>query len=210
MNKNKIEKIVKDAWKMFCKDYDSRVSKYSKSLESEKEAMAEHWICWNEYDLMLQFGRFFYKELNEIGPDIELHLEKNLSKSNFEKYSFASKLLKLKGNLKRAPKVDLIITSEKDQGLFSMCGEVKYLHYSVEGMNRGQKTVEQAIEKDLKTLLKIKELGIAESVVFIVLDDYYCLDENKSEKCKNIESLLQKYNKKTIILSHNSCAAKLR
>ena len=80
----------------------------------------------------------------------------------------------------------------------------KCFHYSVEAKNFNTKTAEGVIEKDLKTLSKIKDLGIAENVVFIIFDDYYYL--NKPKKYKKIKKLLEKYSKKIKILYHDSRA----
>lgn len=201
--KGKNKKITENAWKIFCKYYDCKASKYSKPLGKE-DAKNSHWICWNESDLMLQFGRFFYKELDKINSNIEMHFDKNLDPANFRDYDFANKLPELKKSLGRYPKVDLIITPEDSIGSFLICGEAKYFHCSVEAINRNTQTVEGAIKKDLETLSKIKDLGIAEDVVFIIFDDYYYL--NEPEKCKKIQNLLEKYNKKIKILYHNSRA----
>ena len=201
------KKILEKAWKKFCEYYDAEASKNSKSLDDEKKIKDSHWICWNESDLMLQLGRFFYKELekNYSNSNIEMHFDKFLSKSNFGDYSFTKKLQKLKKSLGRSPKVDLIITPEDSIAPFLICGEAKYFHYSVEAVFwKSRRTAEGVIEKDLKTLSKIKELGIAENVVFIIFDDYYYL--NKPEKFKKIKKLLYKHNKKIKILYHNSSA----
>lgn len=188
---------------MFCKYYDCKASKYSKPL-SKEDAKSSHWICWNESDLMVQLGRFFYKELDKINSNIEMHFDKNVNRSNFGRYDFKDKLVKLKEDLGRVPKVDLIITPEDSLSPFLICGEAKYFHCSVESISRGKQTVEGDIEKDIKTLLEIKDLGIAENVVFIIFDDYYYL--NEPEKCKKIKNLLEKHNKKIKILYHNSRA----
>ena len=80
----------------------------------------------------------------------------------------------------------------------------KCFYYSVEAKNFNTKTAEGVIEKDLKTLSKIKELGIAENVIFIIFDDYYYLKE--PEKCKKIKNLLEQHKKKITMLYHNSRA----
>jgi len=195
--------IMEDAWRIFCKYYDRKASKYSKPLD-KKEAKDSHWICWNESDLMVQFARFFYKELGRIDSNIEMHFDKNLNRSSFPDYDFVNKLPKLKNSLSRVPKIDLIITREDSFKSFLICGEAKYFHCSVESVSRNTQTVEGDIKKDFKTLLKIKELGIAENVVFIIFDDYYYL--NEPEKYKKIKNLLEKHNKKIKILYHNSRA----
>src|SRR3989344_5491422 len=197
-------KIIENAWKIFCEYYDRKAFQYSKSLDSKKEAENSHWICWNESDLMVQFGRFFYKELDKINSNIEMHLDKNVDLANFGDYDFADKLPELKKNLGRVPKVDLIITPEDSLGPFLICGEAKYFHCSVEDISRGKKTMEVDIEKVIKTLSEIKDLGIAENIVFIIFDDYYYL--NEPEKYKKIKNLLEKHNKKIKILYHNSRA----
>jgi len=197
-------KIIENAWKIFCEYYDRKAFQYSKSLDSKKEAENSHWICWNESDLMVQFGRFFYKELDKINSNIEMHLDKNVDLANFGDYDFADKLPELKKNLGRVPKVDLIITPEDSLGPFLICGEAKYFHCSVEDISRGKQTMEGDIEKVIKTLSEIKDLGIAENIVFIIFDDYYYL--NEPEKWKKIKSLLEKYNKKIKILYHDSRA----
>lgn len=202
--KERNKKIIENAWKMFCKYYDCKAFKYSKSLDSKEEAEDSHWICWNESDLMVQFGRFFYKELDKINSNIEIHLDKNVDLANFRDYDFADKLPELEKNLGRVPKVDLIITPEDSLGPFLICGEAKYFHSSVESISRGTQTVKGVIKKDFKTLSKIKDLGIAENVVFIIFDDYYYL--NEPEKWKKIKNLLEKYNKKIKILYHDSRA----
>ena len=53
------EKMIENAWRMFCKYYDRKAFKYSKSLDNKKEAENSHWICWNESDLMVKFAWFF-------------------------------------------------------------------------------------------------------------------------------------------------------
>ncbi|PKP56422.1 MAG: hypothetical protein CVT89_06260 [Candidatus Altiarchaeales archaeon HGW-Altiarchaeales-2] len=221
-NNSEIEKIIENAWKMFCEYYDGKVSEYAKQLKNDKKRANSHWICWNESDLMLQFGRFFYKELDKIDSKIEIHFDKNLNENNFKHsgytfdknlnennfkhsgYTFAKKLPELKNNLGRYPKVDLIITPEDDYGPFLICGEAKYFHCSEESISRGGRTAEESIEKDFKTLSAIKKLGIAKNVVFIIFDDYYYYKE--PEKSKNIENLLEKYNKEIKILYHDSHA----
>ncbi|PKP58107.1 MAG: hypothetical protein CVT88_07870 [Candidatus Altiarchaeales archaeon HGW-Altiarchaeales-1] len=205
-NNSEIEKIIENAWKMFCEYYDGKVSEYAKQLKDDKKRANSHWICWNESDLMLQFGRFFYKELDKIDSKIEIHFDKNLNKNNFKPgdYTFANKLPELKNNLGRCPKVDLIITPEDDYVQFLICGEAKYFHCSEESISRGGRTAEESIEKDFKTLSAIKKLGIAKNVVFIIFDDYYYYKE--PEKSKNIENLLEKYNKEIKILYHDSHA----
>lgn len=200
--------MVENAWEMFRDYYDCKASKYSKSPNNKEEPEDSHWICWNESDLMVQFARFFYKELDKISSNIEMHFDKNLNKTNFKKdYSFNAKLPELKKRLHgRSPKVDLIITPEDCFGPFLMCAEAKSFHYSVESMYPKTQTVEGVIKKDLETLSKIKELGIAENVAFIIFDDYYYLN---GKDCEEItKKLLEsgQYNKEIKILYHKSQA----
>jgi hypothetical protein len=205
LNGKEIENLLKKAWKKFVEYYDKKAPKYSKSysksLNRKKEDREEHWICWNESDLMVQLGRYFYEQLPK-NSNIEMHFDKNLSKSNFTDYEWKEKLEDLKTKLGRVPKLDLIITQEDSPGRFKLCAEAKYFHYSEESMSRQKKTVEKLIQKDIKTLLTIRDLGIADNVVFIMFDDYYWIHDPK--KNKKIESILAKSRKKLTVLDHNS------
>lgn len=198
-----LEEIIEKAWKKFTEYYDDKVANYSKSLESSKTAKDAHWICWNESDLMLQLGRFFYRELdNETESKVEMHFDKNISFSNFKGYRFESQLGALKEKLKRIPKLDLIITEETSEDRFLLCGEAKYFHCSVEGISRNNENVEGAIRKDIDTLLELKG-GIAERVVLIIFDDYYWLKDK--QKSADILNLLEKAKSKGIkVLYHDS------
>ena len=203
MDASKIEKIMGKTWKKFVKYYDCKAFEYSKSLANIDEAKDSHWICWNESDLMVQFGRFFYDQLNDPNSNIEMHFDKKLNRSNFKGYVFENKLEELKKNLRREPKLDLIITPEDSVGPFLICAEAKYFHYSAESMSHHKLTVEGVIKKDIETLLEIKKLNIAERIVFIIFDDYYYLNEpNKHNKINN----MLKNCGEIKILSHNSSA----
>ena len=204
MDVSEIEKIMEKAWKTFCKSYDCKAFEYSKSLDNIDEAKDSHWICWNEFDLMVQFGRFFYKQLNDTNSNIEMHFDKQLNYSNFEGYDFENELEELKKNLGRSPKLDLIITPEDSVGPFLICAEAKYFHCSEESISRNNRTAEGVINKDIKTLLEIKKLGIAKNVAFIMFDDYYYL--NEPGKSKKIDKMLEKYSMIIKILYHNSNA----
>lgn len=208
--KENVVKLLEKAWDNFTAYYDKKAQRYSKSLNNFEEAKEEHWICWNETDLMAQLARFFYKELDDDNNnDIEMHFNKNISPGNFGKYEFSNKLKNLKNALGRYPKVDLIITQEDNFGSFLLCAEAKYPHYSLESRGR---TIEEDIKKDLKTLSEIKKLDIAENVVFIMFDDYYYIHEHERNKSKKIKEVLGIYgnksnvNGKIKILYHESKA----
>ncbi|TET21477.1 MAG: hypothetical protein E3J71_09725 [Candidatus Stahlbacteria bacterium] len=172
------EELLRKAWVEFCNDYDKKVREYSKSefVGSRKQAKTEHWILWNEYDLMVQLGRFFYDQLarNSLS-EIEMHTNKKLG-SSFNGYDFKSELKKLKWQLdEREAQPDLIIVQEDSLGPFLLCAEAKCFHCSERG------TAKAAIEKDIETLEAIRDLGIAERVVFILFDDYYWIQNEDIE-----------------------------
>ncbi|TKJ36606.1 hypothetical protein CEE36_11440 [candidate division TA06 bacterium B3_TA06] len=201
------EELLEKAWDEFRRDYDERVREYSESLgrEDEEKAKKEHWILWNEADLMVQLGRYTYDHLARNSPSaVEMHFEKNLTRANFEGYDFEGSLDELKKRLKRkqGPKVDLIIVQENSLGRFLLCAEAKFFHCSEESISRGKRTAKTAIEKDIETLVAIRDLGIAERVIFILFDDYYWI------RNEDIESFVENACKehKIIPLMHNSKA----
>lgn len=213
-----IEQMLEDAWGKFCDYYDTETRKYLKKLPvkpNKKEAKKLHWICWNESDLMVQVGRYFYDQRriksvsNEEFLKIEMHFDKNLNRSNFEDYDFANKL---NGDLKKElnesgkfprgfPKLDLIITCENDFGPFLLCAEAKCFHTSERG-----RTVEEAIEKDIITLAAIEKLEITEKIAYIIFDDYYYNEKHPKDLEKISEDYSETYNikDKLKILYHPS------
>jgi hypothetical protein len=214
----KIESILVDAWNEFKKNYDKKapeylrkyLRQYSNSLGNRKKVKAkdDHWICWNESDLMVLIGHFVYKQIEEESDlqDIELHFDKRISLTNFEDYDFKGNLPKLKEKLGRFPKVDLIITQEDKLNPFLLCAEAKLFHYELKTAG-GQKDIVDAIEKDIKTLLTIKELDIAKKVVFILFDDYYYL--HAQQELEKIGPLLSEFElDNNTILRHNTQAKK--
>jgi len=193
MMEEKIEGILEESWKEFIKYYDFKADKYAHEYYNEliskpctkknpkKEVNDSHWICWNESDLMVQISRYFYDRLSqESDSKIEMHFDKNLNYSNFEGYSFDSilkngdlekelnKFTKPDAQHRKYPKLDLIITSEDVFGPFLLCAEAKCFHTNIM-----YGTVEEAIEKDIKTLSAIKKLGITQKIAYIIFDDYY-------------------------------------
>jgi len=197
------EELLRKAWGEFCRDYDDKVRDYSKSesVTSRAEAEAAHWILWNEYDLMVQLGRYTYDHLAKNSPSaIEMHFEKNVTRASFEGYDFEGSLNELKKRLKRkqGPKVDLIIVQENSLGRFLLCAEAKCFHYAV---GRYYRNPQEVIEKDIDTLVAIRDLGIAERVVFILFDDYYWIRNEDIESvvvnaCKEHNITLLKHNSK--------------
>jgi hypothetical protein len=78
MDGERIENILEKSWGEFKKYYNEKVNIYinspiynewkKKIIEGRKRKPAkkdedEHWICWNEYDLMVHIGRFFYNQI---------------------------------------------------------------------------------------------------------------------------------------------------
>ncbi|TET21571.1 MAG: hypothetical protein E3J71_09430 [Candidatus Stahlbacteria bacterium] len=195
------EELLEKAWDAFRNDYDKRVREYSESLgrEDEEKAKTEHWILWNEYDLMVQLGRFFYDQLaNHSLSGIEMHINVNLKDSNFPGYTFRDKLEVLEKELGKVPEVDLIIAQEDSPERFLLCAEAKFFHYAV---GRYYRIPQKDIEKDLKRLVTIRDLEISERVVFILFDDYYWIQNEDIESvaenaCKEHNITLLKHNSK--------------
>lgn len=178
-----IERMLKKAWKDFCRYYDQKTPSYRDNWLSnltEKQAIRQagdlHWICWNEYDLMFHVGRFFYDILSKKREgdfsNLEMHFEKNVSSANFSQYEFGANLERLKKALKRerVPKVDMIIAYEDKPKKFLLCAEAKYFRYS---RRYNTETPIDKINADIEKLRAIRDLKIAEKVVFILFDDYY-------------------------------------
>ena len=203
----KIENMLEEAWKNFIEYFDSNASKYSREYYDKRlrelgekevkmvktEVEKSHWICWNEFDLMVQLSRYFYHQRriesvsNKEYLNIEMHFDKNLNYHNFEGYSFEDKLWPDHDDLKKElnksgkfprkyPKLDLIITCENNFGPFLLCAEAKCFHASFRG------SVDEAIEKDIITLAAIKKLGITEKIAYIIFDDYYYINNKKDLK----------------------------
>jgi len=203
---------VKKAWNDFLRYYNERAKKYTEEAKLRgEEARKEHWICWNESDLMMHLSRFIYRHLEEERiRKVEIHLDKNLSLNNFRKYNFKDKLNKLKNmiNVERAPKIDLIIAKEADFNIpFLLCGEAKCFHASIENVSGKRRTLERDLDRDIKELKAIKELYIAKEVVLIIFDDYYYLfDEEKSQM---IEEKRKEAKKQGIKVLYSKSEAKL-
>lgn len=210
VNAEEIEELLRKAWGEFCGDYNKKVREYSESVTSRAEAEAAHWILWNEHDLMVQLGRFFYEQLAKNSlSGIEMHIDVNLKDSNFPGYKFRPRLKDLRKELGKVPEVDLIIAQEDSPERFLLCAEAKCFHYSVKSNSRGKRAAADDIEKDIKRLLILRKLGVADSVVFLMLDDYYYLPEaerrDKEDK-EGIKRVIDHYRKDLTILKHNSKA----
>lgn len=193
-----IEELLKKSWNDFFEHYDSEVKRYRETPNMKPaEAFEEHWMVWNEHDLMFQLGRSLYEKLQvckqlqgNAYQNIELHFNKPLGISTFEDLTLKKKLKKLKEKrlekgLKGVPKPDLIIADEIKLDRFLLCAEAKFFHYSVARYKREPHTV---IKNDIDTLVAIKDLEIADRVVFMLFDDYYC--HREPEKHKKIENTL--------------------
>jgi len=200
-----IEGILIEAWNTFLDYYEKKTPEYPKKWGFKKEkAKRANWICWNEYDLMLQIGRFFYDILKEKKENqfsnIEMHIEKKVDLTNFKDREFEDKLEQLKIRLinkkvlKRNPKIDMIVAYQDKKGPFLLCAEVKYFRYA---HNHYAKDPITEVNKDIEKLKAIRDLEIAKKVVFLLFDDYYwCNDVNtanaiqkKLEKIRNEESI---------------------
>ena len=185
------EQMLVEAWEKFCDYYDTKAPKYRRNWRpelNEKQAKESHWICWNEYDLTVHIGRFFYdilsKKKEEEFLNIEVHLEKNVNYTNFNGYEFNGELegfinrLKQKGVIKkRGPKIDMIVACEDSNASFLLCAEVKYFHYASKRYN---KTPIQKINADIEKLKAIRDYKIAKRVVFMLFDDYYWYTDEKA------------------------------
>lgn len=167
-----IKEVLEDAWKKFCVYYREKATTYQKNWRpqlNEKQNLDSHWICWNEYDLTFHIGRFFYEILSEKGfSNKEVHFEKKVDHINIDNrgYVFENKLDCLWNKLQKWPKVDMIVTQEDSCGLFLLCAEVKCFHRYEPAIHK--------INEDIKKLKSLKDCKIAEEVVFILFDDYFC------------------------------------
>jgi len=202
------QQMLVEAWNKFFDDYyNKRVPEYPISWGlNEKEAKEAHWICWNEYDLMFHIGRLFYdilsKKKEEKFSNIEIHFEKNVNLTNFKDYEFKDRLDELKKNLnmKKGPKVDMIVAYEDRNESFLLCAEVKYFHSP-----QFPKTPIQKIGDDIEKLKAIRDCEIAKRVVFMLLDDYYWYtDEKTANDIKHKLDEIKKDEKGITVLSYSS------
>ena len=213
MNKDfslKIQEMLVEVWNEFNEYYNNLAREYARlwGISNKKDAEESHWICWNEYDLMFHIGRLFYRILDSKKEKqysrIQIHFEKNVNISNFRGYSFENKLKNLKDKLdmKRGPKIDMIIARENKNDSFLLCAELKYFH------GRPYESPTEQISRDIEKLKALKELGIADKVVFMLLDDYYFLKKNKKIS-NDIENKLDEVNKDEIKVLFSNTQAKL-
>jgi len=229
-----IEQMLVEAWGKFCDYYDTKAPQYRQNWRPEiklKEKQAKklykklYWICWNESDLMVHLGRYFYDRRriesvsNEEFINIEMHFDKNLNYANFNGYRFEDKLWRanedcyrlLEKELKSSkfphnfPKLDLIIAREDSVKPFLLCAEAKCFHSSARNG-----TVEEEIEKDIITLASIKKLEITEKIAYIIFDDYYYNKRNPKDLKKISDDYAEKYNiKDELKILHHTSEAKL-
>jgi hypothetical protein len=203
-----IEQMLVEAWRKFCDYYDTRAPRFKESWPVPLDvpgARESHWICWDEYDLTFHIGRFFYDILKEkkesLFSDIEVHFEKSVDQRNFSGYGykFENELEKLRNQLEGWPKVDLIAAYENRPCRFLLCAEVKCFRYNG--------TPIQEIDEDIRKLIVIRDLGIAKKVVFILFDDYYwCNDEKTANK---IQQRLNEIQQDGITVLFHTSKAKL-
>lgn len=185
---NEIENMLIEAWKKFCDYYDTMAPRYRDSFypeHNEQGAEDSHWICWCENDLVFHIGRFFYDILREKNksesPNIEIHFDKKVDQINFDGYMFVDNLDELRERLIRegvlrrgAPKVDMIIAKEDSDASLLLCAEVKCFRGT-----RFERPMED-IPIDRQKLNAYRDLGIAETVVFIVFDDHYYYNDEET------------------------------
>ena len=207
-----IQQMLKEAWEKLRHDYDERVTKYKKSLKPEDGSKEEqHWVYWNEYDLMFHIGRLFYDLSKKKEPkysDIEIHFEKKINKNNFKGYPFEGRLIELNNKLdmKNGPKVDMIFAKEDALAdSFLLCAEVKCFH----GPAYWAKNPIEMINDDIEKLKAIKEIGIAKEVVFMIFDDYYYLDKDKKTKNGDIKHKLKEVEEIGIPVLYGNSIAKI-
>jgi hypothetical protein len=133
--------------------------------------------------------------------NVEMHINECLKPKNFDDYEFYSSLEKVKDQLNRDPKSDLIIVFEDSFGPFILCGKAKCLRY---GESYGK--VISNLEKDKNTLLTLKDHNICSHLAYIILDDHYFI--HKKEIAREIEEKLDEYNRNygIIQLYHTSKA----
>jgi len=177
--------LFKEAWEGFKNYFDEKCKRYSAGMGKE-EAEEFHWICWSEFDLLTQLTRFYYKRLEESGlNNIEVHINERLKPENFDDYVFYEDLEKVKKELNKIPRIDLIIAFEDESDLFILCAEAKCLRYSV-AWNR--------IEEDMKKLRTLKKYNVCSSLAYILLDDYYFI--NRKDTGRGIKKELNDYCRK--------------
>lgn len=196
---SEIQNALTESWHQFLAYYNKLVPEYSSGL-SKEDKETSHWICWNEYDLMFHIGKLFYNILGRkegsLYPNIQIHFEKNINKSNFEGYTFENRLdeLKEKLNMKKGPKVDIIVTKDEvNYDSFLLCSEVKFFHGPT-----WYETPVQQISRDIEKLKALKKCKIVQQVLFILLDDYYYCTEKKTSVA--IINEIKKHEKDVTIL----------
>jgi hypothetical protein len=167
-------RIFKESWADFKDYYQKEKEKYSQN------GVEGHVICWKEDDIVLQLGRFFYNRLTHSelkDACIEFHSQTIMSNYTFpklaEKLSEANKILERK----RGIKPDFIITKEDTDDLW-LIGEVKYIREFHPFLKEKGK---DRIDKDIKELKVLKELGICQKTAYLVADDFLHHKENESK-----------------------------
>lgn len=202
--------IMENAWNDFKKWYDKRNESYIKSAidngMSAENAIKDRWGCWSERDLVLHLSRFIYQRTN----DLDVHLEFEMKPENFS--DKISKLLeramnKLEARVgKKKVKPDMIICWH-DEEPFLAAVEAKMFRGQEGIARRYGRTLEENIKKDIETLNVLRGEGICHEVFWIVLDDYYWL--NDKETSKWLEKKMKEFSNKGIrTLFHKSTVKK--
>jgi hypothetical protein len=183
--KAKVVERLEKAWEMLSDRIDNAHNEFLKN-SNENELGDNHFICWEEADVPLQFGRFFYADKDE--GDYEFHLEVNLKSRNFVGYKFCDNgnLSKVRDKLGRNARIDFLVEGSSND-IFSVCREAKYFRYSIEGISRGTRTIMDAINEEFEKLKIFLKNEICQNTVYVTLDKYYHRFDTKSwNKVKSI------------------------
>ena len=202
-----IEQMLVEAWEKLCDYYDTKAPRYQDSWRpslNRAGAMESHWICWDEHDLVFHIGRFFYDILKEkkesLFSDIEIHFDKKVDRKNFKDYTFEDNLDELRTRLrmKEGPEVDMIVAYDNRPYPLLLCAEVKCFRYET--------TPIKVIDVDIEKLRAYRDCKIAQRVVFILFDDYYWCNDEKT--AKDIEKKLDEIRNENgiTVLDHTSKA----
>jgi hypothetical protein len=179
--------LLKKAWNLL-EEYMKRETVNFAEHQHIKESDARFIVCWEEADVPFQLGHFFYNV--EDKSNFDFHLEMNMRSRNFEDYTFTEGLEKVKKKFKgKTLRVDFLI-DDKSLNRLEVIGEVKYFRYSIENLSRGARDVITEIGKDFEKLRALRENGVCNHTVYVVMDYYYHRNEPKT--WNNIQNRLTK------------------
>ncbi|MCZ7402541.1 MAG: hypothetical protein O8C61_09995 [Candidatus Methanoperedens sp.] len=184
-----IPQLLENAWKTFC-EFNKKRYRYDKQP-----------VCWKEKDVMGHLMRFLYEEFkNNKVNNLDIHLECSLTSNNFDNEScesFRNSLRKLQKQFGKHKGVEVDMAISNGAALpFELCLEAKHFHYP-----DWREPAEELIIKDIERLKAYKNLKIAKSIAFAVLDDYFVYEEQ--DKSDLIEDILNKYKNEMQILYYH-------